>query len=181
MVTTVKLKAIREFRGRYLFLSNFYPWEGQRQVAELAWVEFEGIRYPSSEHAYQAAKYGPSSQYVEGFGDRMKQRIADLTRMDLDRKRNPAAQAKAAGRQIVSPWDRYEWNERKDAVMLDVVRAKFRQNPHLARALLATGSAYLEEGNWWGDRYWGVSPVGSGDGLNRLGQTLMVVRGELRG
>src|SRR4051812_21328901 len=37
---------IAEFQGEYRFLSNFWP----------ATVEFEGIRYPTAEHAYQAAK-----------------------------------------------------------------------------------------------------------------------------
>ena len=37
---------IGEFQGEYRFLSNFWP----------APVEFEGITYPSVEHAYQSAK-----------------------------------------------------------------------------------------------------------------------------
>src|SRR3954468_6821071 len=38
--------AIDSFQGEYRFLSNFWP----------AGVEFEGITYPTAEHAYQAAK-----------------------------------------------------------------------------------------------------------------------------
>jgi len=37
---------INTFRGKYRFLSNFYYAE----------VNYEGIRYPTVEHAYQAAK-----------------------------------------------------------------------------------------------------------------------------
>lgn len=37
---------ITSFKGRYYFLSNFYPVE----------VAYEGIYYHSAEHAYQAAK-----------------------------------------------------------------------------------------------------------------------------
>ena len=37
---------IDSFSGEYRFLSNFYQAE----------VEFEGMMYPSTEHAYQAAK-----------------------------------------------------------------------------------------------------------------------------
>ena len=37
---------INEFQGDYRFLSNFHPAE----------VEMDGIKYPSVEHAYQAAK-----------------------------------------------------------------------------------------------------------------------------
>ena len=38
--------AITSFRGKYRFLSNFYP-------AEIAYL---GIKYPTVEHAYQAVK-----------------------------------------------------------------------------------------------------------------------------
>jgi ribA/ribD-fused uncharacterized protein len=38
--------AITAFRGRYRFLSNFYP----------AQIRHEGIVYPTAEHAYQASK-----------------------------------------------------------------------------------------------------------------------------
>jgi hypothetical protein len=57
------------------------------------------------------------------------------------------------------------------------VRAKFTSHPSLRARLLATGDAYLEEGNDWGDRVWGVS---GGIGENRLGRILTQVRAELR-
>ena len=50
----------------------------------------------------------------------------------------------------------------------------------LGKALLATGSAELQEGNDWGDVYWGVCPPLSGRGQNYLGRILMKVRAELR-
>ena len=40
------MSEIREFSGRYRFLSNFHPVN----------VEHDGLVYPSVEHAYQAAK-----------------------------------------------------------------------------------------------------------------------------
>ena len=39
-------KKISSFKGKYEFLSNFYG----------CMVEFEGISFPSAEHAFQAAK-----------------------------------------------------------------------------------------------------------------------------
>lgn len=84
--------------------------------------------------------------------------------------------AKRIGRRIDL---RADWEQVKDQVMLDLVREKFA-TPSLGSLLIATGDAELVEGNTWGDRYWGVDRS-SGIGLNRLGQTLMVVRGELRG
>ncbi|MFI4989146.1 MAG: TauD/TfdA family dioxygenase, partial [Alphaproteobacteria bacterium] len=53
--------------------------------------------------------------------------------------------------------------------------------------LLATGSGLIEEGNSWGDLYWGIAledkphlGIKAGQGQNRLGKILMQVRGELR-
>lgn len=57
--------------------------------------------------------------------------------------------------------------------MKDVVEAKFSQNPDLAKKLLETEDAYLEEGNDWGDRIWGTV---NGIGANNLGRILMEVR-----
>lgn len=82
--------------------------------------------------------------------------------------------AKTRGRQVTL---RPDWEQIKDRVMLDCLRAKFACNPKLAAQLDATGDAYLEEGNDWGDRYWGT--VG-GAGLNMLGLLLMHVRRERR-
>ena len=41
--------------------------------------------------------------------------------------------------------------------------------------LLDTGNAELQEGNNWGDRYWGVD-LKTGYGENRLGRIIMKVR-----
>jgi len=139
---------ITEFQGPYRFLSNFYP----------AQVEFEGLSYPTVEHAYQSAK---------------------TLNMD-DRKRiaaapTPAA-AKAAGR-AMQPL-RPDWDTAKFQVMETCLRYKFTQHPDLRAALLATGDAHLEEGNTWNDTIWGTV---NGVGDNRLGKLLMKIRSELRG
>lgn len=73
---------------------------------------------------------------------------------------------------------RPDWEQVKTAVMEEVVRAKFTQNPDLAALLLSTGDAELIEGNTWGDTCWGVD-LRTGRGENRLGRILMKVRAEL--
>src|SRR4051794_21773182 len=45
-LTNATAEKIDSFEGQYRFLSNFFPAE----------VEFEGMTYPSVEHAYQSAK-----------------------------------------------------------------------------------------------------------------------------
>jgi len=67
----------------------------------------------------------------------------------------------------------------KADIMLELLRLKFAFYD-LGMLLLATEDAVLEEGNWWGDTYWGVCPSGSGNGENMLGRLLMQVREELK-
>jgi len=133
------------FRGGYRFLSNFYP----------ARVEFEGEFYPSTEHAFQAAK-------TDDVGLRRKVRQAKT-----------AGEAKALGRKLPL---RRDWERVKLDVMLDLLRKKFGRPP-LTGLLLDTDDLRLVEGNTWGDRYWGVA---DGHGKNHLGRLLMQVRDELR-
>lgn len=139
------LQRIDLFRGEYRWLSNFW-------IAE---VEFEGQQYPSTEHAFQAAKTR----------DRAKRAlIATLPR---------CGDAKRAGRALDL---RVDWEGIKDDVMYRVCLDKFTRHPDLRAKLLATGDAQLVEGNDHGDRYWGVC---HGVGKNMLGITLMRIRAEL--
>jgi ribA/ribD-fused uncharacterized protein len=119
-------------------------------------VEYEGITYCCSECAFQAAK--------------------TLNMKDRERFISMApGKAKREGRKLKL---RENWDAIKDTVMLEIVRAKFRQNPELAERLIATGDAELIEGNYWGDDYWGVCHVELGK--NKLGKILMQVRSELK-
>jgi len=139
-----KLLLIDRFRGEHFFLSNFYPvviWNG-------------GIRYPSSEHAYQAAKTINMAE---------RQRIAKLPKPSM---------AKRAGRKVAM---RPDWDQVKLSVMERIVMLKFSV-PSLAKRLIATHPATLVEGNDWGDRYWGVY---NGVGANHLGLILMAVRDKI--
>jgi ribA/ribD-fused uncharacterized protein len=136
---------IPEFQGEYRFLSNFWPAE----------VLYEGITYPTAEHAYQAAKTLDVQE---------RKRIAALP---------TPAEAKQAGRALKL---RDDWEHAKFVVMEDVVRDKFTRHAELREKLLATGEATLEEGNTWGDTIWGVY---QGKGENRLGKILMKIRSEL--
>lgn len=80
--------------------------------------------------------------------------------------------AKKMGRSVSL---RPDWEDIKDDVMLEGLYRKFADD-ELAEWLLDTGDEELIEGNWWGDRYWGVC---NGVGQNKLGKLLMKVREEL--
>lgn len=74
-------------------------------------------------------------------------------------------------------WQRPAWDRVKDAVMLEVLRAKFTQHPDLEQMLFETGDRDLVE-QTASDFYWGDG--GDGSGENRLGALLMEVRMEIR-
>ena len=120
-------------------------------------LEFEGIRYLNSEAAFQAQKCKTEEE---------KRTFSYL---------NPS-EAKRKGRRVGI---REDWEEVKDDMMYQVVKAKFEQNDDLLDRLLETGFQELQEGNTWNDRYWGVD-LRTGKGLNHLGQILMRIREETR-
>jgi ribA/ribD-fused uncharacterized protein len=76
---------------------------------------------------------------------------------------------------------REDWEEVCQDVMYWSLGRKFK-DPDLRARLLATGDAYLEEGNTWCDVRWGVCYCAKhkGTGTNWLGQALMRLRDELR-
>ena len=111
--------------------------------------------YPSTEHAYQAAKF---------LDEDIQQKIRNLP---------TANAAKKAGRQ---KGIRPDWDTVKVDIMRGLLREKFSQEPE-KQVLLSTGERELVEGNWWGDTFWGVC---EGKGENWLGRLLMEVRNDLR-
>ena len=132
--------SIPSFRGEYTFLSNFHP----------IIIRYNGITFPSVEHAYQATK----SASVD-----VQKAFPYLT----------AAQAKKYGREISI---RSDWLAVQLYIIKDLLVLKFK-NPPLRKALLDTGRELIEEGNTWGDRFWGVC---NGVGQNHLGRILMDIR-----
>ncbi len=121
-------------------------------------IEMDGEIYPSVEHAYQAAK---SLRPYE----RQKVREAETPGL-----------AKRLGKTLTI---RPDWEEVKIKVMLSLVRQKFTRDPELQRKLLETGDTLLFEGNYWGDRFWGID-LKTLEGENHLGKILMRVREELK-
>lgn len=115
----------------------------------------------------------PDGTHVEGEYQACK---TDPPSHDLMKGVSPK-QAKAMGARFKrNGLLRRDWNHVSLAIMERIVRQKFTDHPRLARQLKATGRAYLEEGNWWGDRFWGTV---DGVGENHLGRILMKIRGEL--
>lgn len=123
--------------------------------------------WPTSEHAYQAAKC-----------------VEEMDRLSILHAETPG-RAKRLGRRVKI---RPDWDEIKDGIMDEVLAAKFAR-PHMQSLLLSTGDEELIEGNLHHDNYWGDCRCGNKDGShpeclttgqNKLGIALMVLRGELR-
>jgi ribA/ribD-fused uncharacterized protein len=138
---------ITSFKGEFSFLSNFYP-------AKITF--YDGIEYPTAEHAYQAQKF-------------LKEHRLDIAKLDTPGK------AKRAGRQAkMTAYQLEAFEMIKIDIMRQILCAKF-ELPVLKSMLIATGNRKLIEGNTWGDTFWGVC---RGEGANWLGRLLEQVRTE---
>jgi ribA/ribD-fused uncharacterized protein len=121
-------------------------------------IKINGILWPSVEHYYQAQKYTDPATI---------QRIKDAA---------TPLKARKAG-QDRSLQVRPDWDSIKERVMQMALLAKFSQHARLREALLSTEEEeLLHESS--SDLFWGQSA--SGEGQNRLGHLLTVVREHLR-
>jgi hypothetical protein len=74
---------------------------------------------------------------------------------------------------------RPDWEEIKLRLMTQLLFAKFASNWALSDKLLKTNPAYIEEGNYWHDNFWGncyCQKCSNISGQNHLGRLLMMVR-----
>jgi len=139
---------IDAFSGEYRFLSNFAD----------APTPHRGRLFPTSEHAYAAAKTDdPVAQQV------------------ILASPSPA-EAKRIGQSVPLTEN---WEAKKFAVMEEIVMAKFSPNSELADKLAATTGALLVEGNAWHDQVWescSCDDHRDTPGANALGVILMWIR-----
>lgn len=119
-----------------------------------AYVMLDYQDFPTVEHAFQAAKTFD-----------IRERVTIL-------EADTPGKAKQLGRRVTL---RPDWEDVKVFVMEELVRRKFAEK-NLRGKLLRTHPAHLEEGNDWGDRFWGTV---NGEGRNELGQVLMRVRAHI--
>lgn len=116
-----------------------------------------GVLYPTTEHAFAAAKAKHDSDHDW---------IADMP--------TPGA-AKAAGRSVAL---RDDWEQVKFDVMWQALIAKFYSHKKFEDKLAATGERVIVEGNAWDDRVWGATLDSRKKlrGRNALGVMLMQLR-----
>lgn len=162
-------------------------WQATEVLSNMAMlaspVHYEGTAFPSVEHAFQAAKFTEP---------RIRQLFAELP---------SASDAKLlGGARGASHWQkrlgvpaaalRPDWNKVKHALLDDLVKQKFQNNPELLDYLLKTGDAELiENATGWRDREYGMVDPAAVNGLidpsrlvgkNLTGMAVMKARAELR-
>lgn len=142
MTLSIRSSTITAFRGPFAFLSNFFP----------ASIKWEGLTYPTVEHAFQAAKTLHLS-----------------TRAHIAALPSPR-EARQYGRHVDL---RADWNAVRLGIMRTLIRLKFR-SPDLRQRLVNTWPHRLIELNAWGDTFWGMTSENVGS--NWLGRILMAER-----
>lgn len=118
----------------------------------------DGLRWPTSEHYFQAAKFAGTA-YAEQI------RTAKTPKL-----------AAAWGRARTIPL-RADWEAVKEDVMRAALRAKFAAHADIRQLLLDTAAEEIIEASPI-DYYWGSGQDGTG--RNRLGALLMELRSMLR-
>lgn len=135
--------------------------QGQHRWLSNFWrvsIKHDAYNFTSVEHAYQASKCKNQSDKYLIFGA------------------ESPGEAKRLGKKVEV---REDWEAIKLSVMEELVRKKF-QNPELRKKLLATGTEFIQEGNYWHDTFWGVD-LRTGKGENHLGKIIMKIRDEMKG
>jgi len=142
-------KVIGFYEREFYCFSNFSSFQ----------VNWKGRLWPTSEHAYQASHFFETApELVEQiFQANSAHEAYKLAKANTDRV----------------PED---WDERKVAIMEDIVRHKLEQNPYILHKLRQTGELLIVEDSPKDD-FWGWGP--KRDGRNELGKIWMKLRGEL--
>ena len=120
-------------------------------------IEFRGKLYPTSEHAYQAAKCTDPQGCEEIRNARSPGRAKTLANETYGAAKDPA------------------WDSKKVAVLEEILRAKLTQHPEAQKALRDSGHEDIVEDSPT-DYFWGEGADGSGQ--NMLGKLWMKIRDE---
>lgn len=120
-------------------------------------IKLNGLEFPSVEHAYMSAK----SDEAEW-------------KKFCSNPNNKAGDVKRQSKYITLKED---WDDIKLEVMKECINQKFSQEPYRTK-LLETGTQYIQEGNRWNDKFWGVC-LKTNKGKNHLGRLIMDVRSVL--
>ena len=134
--------------GKYGEFSNFAQFP----------IKLKGKIWKTTEHYFQAQKFSGSE-----YANKIRKATSPMKAAELGRTRKVKI--------------RPNWDNMKDNVMYEALKAKFTQHKELRELLLNTEDKVLIE-HTENDSYWGDG--GNGKGKNRLGKLLMKLRTELK-
>lgn len=123
-------------------------------------VEYNGIIFPTSEHAYQSMQFIKTSKEI-------------FEKIKNSKSAHDAQKMAFENKDKADP----EWDKKKKEIMKSILRSKINQHPYVLKKLLQTGDRKIIEDSWrdpiWG---WGEAKCGQ----NLLGQIWMELREEYR-
>ena len=141
----------------HIFTKDPYKWLSNMQPVD---IFLKGKTYPSVEHAYMSEKSNENSW-----------------KEFCSQKEISGKQVKTYSRTIEL---RPDWEDVKLLVMEYCLRRKFEQEPFKS-LLINTGNENIQEGNYWGDTFWGVDLKKEPNiGENHLGRLIMKIRDGLQ-
>ena len=142
-------KVVGFYEREFYVFSNFSSFQ----------VKWKGKLWLTSEHAYQAAHFFKTAPKLaeKVYKAKSADEAFKIAKMNTDK---------------VSK----DWEEKKVAIMEDIVRHKLKQNPYVIYKLIQTGNRYLVEDSPKDD-FWGWGP--KRNGRNELGKIWMKLRGEI--
>lgn len=122
-------------------------------------VLYNGVKYPTVEHAYQALKFiDTAPEIAQEILDSFSAHEAKIIAQANKSKQNP------------------KWTEINIRIMEELLRLKLEQNPYVKTKLLQTKDYLICEDSPK-DSFWGIGP--NRDGQNQLGKLWMKLREEL--
>lgn len=133
---------------QYGEFSNFAPYP----------IKLKGKVWKTTEHYFQAQKFAGSPQE-----EKIRKASSPMMAAELGRSRKVRM--------------RKNWDNMRDNVMYEALKAKFTQHEELKTLLLSTADKVLVE-HTENDDYWGDG--GNGKGKNKLGKLLMKLRAEFQ-
>ena len=124
-------------------------------------VEWRGVLWATSEHAYQAAKFfGTDKEIVERI--KMAKSAHDAQKITSENRDKRLK----------------NWDEIKVGVMKEILRNKIKQHSYVLKKLLQSGNREIVEDSWR-DNQWGWGEDKKGQNL--LGKIWMELRQEFAG
>lgn len=121
-------------------------------------IEFEGMLYPTAEHAYHAAKFNDPN-----IRSKIQKAISPLEAFKLGKK--------------YTSQRKENWDEIKVDTLYQILKQKLSQHREVKIALLSTEDEVIVEDNPLDD-FWGNGPDGKGQ--NQMGKLLMKIREEIK-